>query len=226
MNHIAGSKLGIVDYLSRDPSPAAPNVSSFDEQFVVKFFQKFFEACDTLENLVKKELLTDQKSDQYLQVSAIFSSYREIQPNLENHINYLNQSNRDTFQVTIAQEVAKISAPYFNNLNDLFYNSPTLEGNRILSKILNQSDSKFYLRKNPREGVKFVTNCFTQSELRNYAIISSLEGYKCVFNCLDQPQRFMQIWSHHDSNRILYIHYHAKTTQLSHHNPVLNPPPD
>ena len=121
VNHIAGSKLGIVDYLSRNPSSAAPKPSSFDEQFVVKSIQKFFEACDTLENLVKKELSTDQKSDQYLPVSAIFSSYREIQPSTNqiistNQITIYIMSQFRKRELKLALHILTISLIYFTIL--------------------------------------------------------------------------------------------------------------
>ena len=47
--HISGSKLGIVDYLSRFPTFEAPRPSSFDEQYVVKCISRFFDACDYLD---------------------------------------------------------------------------------------------------------------------------------------------------------------------------------
>ena len=55
VTHNAGTKLGIVDYLSGHPTFEAPQPSSFDEQFVVKSIQSFFSACTTVDNLYNKE---------------------------------------------------------------------------------------------------------------------------------------------------------------------------
>ena len=47
--HISGGKLGIVDYLSRYPTFEAPRPSNFDEQYVVKCINRFFDACNFLD---------------------------------------------------------------------------------------------------------------------------------------------------------------------------------
>ena len=51
--HISGCKLGIVDYLSRFPTFEAPRPSSFDEQYVVKCINRFFDACEFLDEWAK-----------------------------------------------------------------------------------------------------------------------------------------------------------------------------
>ena len=51
--HIFGCKLGIVDYLSRFPTFEAPRPSSFDEQYVVKCINRFFDACEFLDEWAK-----------------------------------------------------------------------------------------------------------------------------------------------------------------------------
>ena len=35
IDHLAGSKMGLVDYISRDPQQKAVNISTYDEQFIV-----------------------------------------------------------------------------------------------------------------------------------------------------------------------------------------------
>ena len=55
VTHIAGTKLGVVDYLSRHPTFEAPQPSSFDKKFGVKSIQNFFTACTTVAKLYNKE---------------------------------------------------------------------------------------------------------------------------------------------------------------------------
>ena len=35
IDHLPGSKMGLVDYISRDPQQKAVNISTYDEQFIV-----------------------------------------------------------------------------------------------------------------------------------------------------------------------------------------------
>ena len=35
IDHLPGSKMGLVDYISRDPQQKAVNISAYDEQFIV-----------------------------------------------------------------------------------------------------------------------------------------------------------------------------------------------
>ena len=44
IDHLTGSKMGLVDYNSRDPQQKAANLSAYDEQFIVAYFMssKFY----------------------------------------------------------------------------------------------------------------------------------------------------------------------------------------
>ena len=64
--HISGCKLGTVDYLSRFPTFEAPRPSNFDEQYVVKFISRFFDACIFLDCWVR-----DCSSSEVLSVEII-----------------------------------------------------------------------------------------------------------------------------------------------------------
>ena len=75
--HISGGKLGIVDYLPRYPTFEAPRTSNFDEQYVVKCINRFFDARDFLDEWAKyhsptKELLNITKISQNSVVSNKF----------------------------------------------------------------------------------------------------------------------------------------------------------
>ena len=48
VTHLAGSEMGITDYLSRNASGPAEPESSYDEKFVVASISNFFKACDNI----------------------------------------------------------------------------------------------------------------------------------------------------------------------------------
>ena len=53
VKHLAGSEMGITDYLSRDASGEPEKESVFDEKFVVASVQNFFNACNYIRKLGK-----------------------------------------------------------------------------------------------------------------------------------------------------------------------------
>ena len=55
VNHFAGSKLGVVDFLSQHSSSEAPKPSKLDEQFNIKPIKKLFQACDNIGKMVQLE---------------------------------------------------------------------------------------------------------------------------------------------------------------------------
>ena len=48
VSHLAGSEMGLTDYLSRDASGEPEPVSNYDEKFVVASVRNFFAACDKI----------------------------------------------------------------------------------------------------------------------------------------------------------------------------------
>ena len=71
ISHISGSKLGIVNYLSRYPTFEAPDTSNFDELFVVQSNIDFFSACHFKEKLWMEETYEMEKSHPYHSVVNI-----------------------------------------------------------------------------------------------------------------------------------------------------------
>ena len=94
IEHIPGSALGIVDYMSRYPTSVAPLPSSHDELFVIKSIQAFHNALN---------LIGTQSKPQVVPVGQI-SNYNQFPPirlfgEIRGEISYLltNTTNQSTF---------------------------------------------------------------------------------------------------------------------------------
>ena len=133
ISHISGSKLGIVDYLSRYPTFEAPDPSNFREQFVVKSINKFFSACDIIEKLWMEEIYDMEKSHAYHPVVNInqadndFFTHKTI--DLESKKDWVTNFIENTANTT--QEGDKISLDPINQsyCSKLIY-ARTVEGDR------------------------------------------------------------------------------------------------
>ena len=94
IEHIPGSSLGIVDYMSRDPTFEAPLPSSHDELFVIKSIQAFHNAFNSISTHCKPQIVPVGQISNYNQFQPI-RSLGEIGGN----ISYLltNTTDQPTF---------------------------------------------------------------------------------------------------------------------------------
>ena len=49
IEHLSGAKMGLVDYISRNPSQKAKKVSAYDEEFIVAKLKLIFKSINALE---------------------------------------------------------------------------------------------------------------------------------------------------------------------------------
>ena len=156
VTHIAGTKLGIVDYLSRHPTFEAPQPSSYDEQYVVKSIQHFFSACSTVEKLYNKECNHVPSHNFKQDVSKSIPCI--------NNILYIDRSFQTKISSTCInqQESDDISATSLNySGNTAIYKLTPREDAVNLFTNFNQSESrKFNYGCKPREGA---TNLCTET---------------------------------------------------------------
>ena len=86
-DHLPGSKMGLVDYISRDPQQKAVNISAYDEQFIVakldvikRGAKRFLLNAENYVDFAARNPLTKQASIiQILLTNYAVNSHREIQ---------------------------------------------------------------------------------------------------------------------------------------------------
>ena len=122
--HFSGCKLGTVDYLSRFPNFEAPRPSNFDEQYVVKFISRFFDACIFLDCWVRDCSSSEVLSDGLFATSG--DNPAKVLPSSINSIELVNHCRSRAFcpvQDTLLDSASNLilsndiqSAEGFNNL--------------------------------------------------------------------------------------------------------------
>ena len=60
--HLAGSKMGFIDYISRNPVELAIPPSEYDEEFVVTSIKTFINNRETIENVILNNLADQNKA--------------------------------------------------------------------------------------------------------------------------------------------------------------------
>ena len=169
--HISGGKLGIVDYLSRYPTFEAPRPSNFDEQYVVKCINRFFEACDFLDEWANYHSLSKEVPDiTKISQNSVVSDNINLMKSLDISQSRVTCSELDNLIVssnkfrTLSVEGALIQ----NNPSTLHKVKP-IEGDKILASEqieLSHQFNKSVL--SPLEGVQIVGSNSGQSALRKF----------------------------------------------------------
>ena len=184
IEHIPGSSLGIVDYMSRYPTFEAPLPSSHAELFVIKSIQAFHNALN---------LIGAQSKPQVVQVGQI-SNYNQFPPirsfgEIRGEIRYLltNTTNQSTLDSSDQSHCCK-----------QFSSSP-LEGVVNSTQSLNQSQKVMLIHcfnSSPLEGVRSCSQSTSQSyarmQNREYISLPREVDFSCS-STLDQSQHSMQM---------------------------------
>ena len=157
--HIPGSSLGIVDYLSRYPTFEAPLPSLHDELFVIKSIQAFHNAFN---------LISTQSKPQIVPVGQI-SKYNEYRPirsfgEIGGNISYLltNTTDQSTFDSFDQSYCCK-----------QFSSSP-LEGVANSTQSVNQSQKDMLINRRNSSPLEGVSSC-SQSTSQSYARMQNRE---------------------------------------------------
>ena len=167
--HISGCKLGIVDYLSRFPTFEAPRPSSFDEQYVVKCINRFFDACEFLDEWAKgcpalEESPIIQKNSQS---SAVSNTINLIESS-DSGQHRANRSDLDnSFAVSHTFGSLSIEGDLNQNIPDTSHVIKSVEGDKNL--VINQIGTFNQVNTfdiSPLGGVKIVGLNSNQSALR------------------------------------------------------------
>ena len=184
IEHIPGSSLGIIDYMSRYPTFEAPLPSSHDELFVIKSIQVFHNALNSI---------ITQSKPQKVPVGQI-SYCNQFQPIrlfgiTRGNISYL------LTQTTDQSAVDSSSQSHFGKQ----FRSSSLEGVANNTQPANQSQKDMLIYRHNSSPIEGVNSC-TQSTSQSYA---STQNHKYIsssrevdFSCsdsLDQSQLSMQM---------------------------------
>ena len=104
IDHLPGSKMGLVDYISRDPQQKAVNISTFDEQFIVakldvtkRGAKRFLLNAEKYVDFAARNLLTKRASNNPNSSNKLCSEFTPRNPEYstitsnDNSINELKQ---------------------------------------------------------------------------------------------------------------------------------------
>ena len=167
--HISGGKLGIVDYLPRYPTFEAPRTSNFDEQYVVKCINRFFDARDFLDEWAKyhsptKELLNITKISQ----NSVVSDNINLIESLDISQSRVNCSELDNSIVASNKfGILSVEGALIQNTPSTSQRIKSIEGDKILdSKQIELSHQFNKSVLSPLEGVQIVGSNSGQSALR------------------------------------------------------------
>ena len=184
IEHIPGSSLGIVDYLSRYPTFEAPLPSSHDELFVIKSIQAFHNALNSISTRSKPQIVPVGHISQYNEFRPI-RSLGEIGGN----ISYLltHTTDQSTFDSSDQSYCFK-----------QFSSSPH-EGVTNCTQSVNQSQKDMQINHryfSPLEGVSSCSQSTSQSYSRMQKrehLTSPREVDVSCSGTLDQSQHSMQM---------------------------------
>ena len=180
--HISGGKLGIVDYLSRYPTFEAPRPSNFDEQYVVKCINRFFDACDFLDEWAKyhsptKELPNITKLSQ----NSVVSDNINLIESLDISQSRVNCTELNNSIVTSNKfGILSVEGALIQNTPSNSQRIKSIEGDKILAS--NQIELSHQFNKSvlsPLEGVQIVGSNSGQPALRK--IMSAFVTFSAWF---------------------------------------------
>ena len=184
IEHIPGSSLGIVDYMSRYPTFEAPLPPSHDELFVIKSIQAFHNALNLICTQSKPHIVPVGQISNYNQFPPI-RSFGETGGN----ISYLltNTTDQSTFDSSDQSRCCK-----------QFSSSP-LEGVANSTQSFNQSQKDMLIYRHNSSPLEGVNSC-SQSTSQSYGRMQNREyispSREVDFSCsgtLDQSQHSMQM---------------------------------
>ena len=109
IDHLPGSKMGLVDYISRDPQQKAVSISAYDEQFIVEKLdvikrgaERFFLTAENYVDFAMRNPLKKRASSNPNSSNKLFSEFAPRNPefstitNSDNSINELTPNNSNS----------------------------------------------------------------------------------------------------------------------------------
>ena len=103
IDHLPGSKMGLVDYISRDPQQKAVNISAYDEQFIVakldvikRSAKRFLLNAENYVNFAARNPLTKQASNTPNSINKLCSEYAPRNPEYSAITDSGNSINKST----------------------------------------------------------------------------------------------------------------------------------
>ena len=184
IEHIPGSSLGIVDYMSRHPTFEAPLPSSHDKLFVIKSIQAFHNALNSI---------STQPRPRIVPVGQV-SYCNQLQP-----IRSFGKTGRNiSYLLTKAVDQSPVTSYHQSHVGNQFRSS-SLEGVENNTLLVNQSLKDMLIYRHNFSPLEGVISC-SQSTSQSYA---SMQNRDCTsssrevdFSCsgrFDQSQLSMQM---------------------------------
>ena len=126
IDHLPGTKMGLVDYISRDPYQQAANISAYDEQFIVA-------KLDVIKRSAKRFLLNAENYENYVDFAARNPSTKCVVNNPNSTNNLCSEfAPRNPEHFTSTQIDDSISELTINNLNSI----PKIETTNIPNSLV------------------------------------------------------------------------------------------
>ena len=123
IDHLPGSKIGLVDYISRDPQQKAVNISAYDGQFLVAKLDvinrgaiRFLLKAENYVDFAARNPLTKRASNNPNSSNKLCSEFAPRNPEystITNNDNSINELTPNNINSNIKIETANISHSFF-----------------------------------------------------------------------------------------------------------------